>query len=166
MEEWNLGTKLADYAADKKSAGILRRGNRMADLHGIFGGTLFTVEKALDLRSVKHNLLVSNITNMETPNYKAFDFEVEKELKKAVAREEAGELKRTHAAHIPIRGKGGGAVEMTRRTGSSLGRRADGNTVDMEREMASLAENTLLYNSLARVMAKKLQGLKNAIRSE
>ena len=35
-----------------------------------------------DLRSLKHNVTVSNIANKDTPNYKAFDLVVEEELEK------------------------------------------------------------------------------------
>ena len=43
-------------------------------LQGIFTGIIPVLEKVLDLRSMKHNSIVSNIANMDTPNYKTFDF--------------------------------------------------------------------------------------------
>ena len=39
----------------------------------------------------------------------------------------------------------------------------DGNTVDMEREMARLAENTILYRTAVELINKKLGSLKYAI---
>ncbi|MBW1941137.1 MAG: flagellar basal body rod protein FlgB, partial [Deltaproteobacteria bacterium] len=47
---------------------------------GIFNKTFSILEKNLDLRSIKHNLIVSNIANMDTPNYKGFDLIVEEEF--------------------------------------------------------------------------------------
>ncbi|MCK5419296.1 MAG: hypothetical protein KAI93_12335, partial [Desulfobacterales bacterium] len=41
--------------------------------------------------------------------------------------------------------------------------RADGNTVDLDRTMGKLAENTILYRTAAQIIRKKFQGLKNAI---
>ncbi len=44
---------------------------------GIYKGTLQLLERAMDLRSTKHNVVMSNIANMDTPNYKAFDVIIE-----------------------------------------------------------------------------------------
>jgi flagellar basal-body rod protein FlgB len=42
--------------------------------------------------------------------------------------------------------------------------RKDGNTVDLDREMAKLSENNLMYNALAQIVSRKFQGLKDAIK--
>ena len=42
--------------------------------------------------------------------------------------------------------------------------RADGNTVDLDRTMGSLAENTLLYKTAAQIISQKFSGLKNVIK--
>jgi flagellar basal-body rod protein FlgB len=39
----------------------------------------------------------------------------------------------------------------------------DGNTVDLEREMASLAENTILYKAALQLINRKLGALKYAV---
>jgi flagellar basal-body rod protein FlgB len=41
--------------------------------------------------------------------------------------------------------------------------RADGNTVDLDKTMGKLAENTILYRVAAQIISKKFIGLKNAI---
>ena len=38
----------------------------------LFGGTISILEKSMDLRSLQHKSIVSNIANKDTPNYKAF----------------------------------------------------------------------------------------------
>jgi flagellar basal-body rod protein FlgB len=45
----------------------------------------------------------------------------------------------------------------------SSGNGLDGNTVNMEREMARLAENQLMYKASAQIVAKKFQALKSVI---
>ena len=70
---------------------------------GIFGGTLSLLEKVLDLRSLKHNFLVSNIANMDTPNYKPFDLVIEEEIKKAMWEKDRIDLKKSHSGHFPLR---------------------------------------------------------------
>ena len=42
--------------------------------------------------------------------------------------------------------------------------RGDGNTVDLDRTMGKLAENTLLYKTAAQLISRKFSGLKSAIR--
>ena len=39
----------------------------------------------------------------------------------------------------------------------------EGNTVDLDMEMTHMTENSLKYNVSARIMSKKLAGLKNVI---
>jgi flagellar basal-body rod protein FlgB len=41
--------------------------------------------------------------------------------------------------------------------------RADGNTVDIDRAMGDLSENTLKYKTSAQLLSSKLKGLRNVI---
>ena len=43
------------------------------------------------------------------------------------------------------------------------GMRKDQNTVDLDKSMADLAENTILYTALAQIVAKKFDGMKAVI---
>jgi flagellar basal-body rod protein FlgB len=129
----------------------------------IFSHTLSILEKALDLRSKKHNVIASNIANMDTPDYKAFDLIIEKELQKTSGRKKNVSLNQTNQAHMqPHRQKAEGvSVQMEDTHGLSL--RGDGNTVDIDKQMAKMAENTLKYKAAAQIIHKKFQGLKSAI---
>jgi flagellar basal-body rod protein FlgB len=49
------------------------------------------------------------------------------------------------------------------RNGDPNNMRGDGNTVNMEREMANLAENQLMYRASAQIVSKKFQSLKSVI---
>ena len=51
-------------------------------INGIFNQTVSLLERSLDLRSMKHKSIVSNVANIDTPNYKAFDVMVEDELQR------------------------------------------------------------------------------------
>ncbi|MBR9980256.1 MAG: hypothetical protein KFF50_04440, partial [Desulfatitalea sp.] len=48
----------------------------------LFDGTINIAERALDLRSRRHELLLSNIANADTPGYKAFDLMVEEAIER------------------------------------------------------------------------------------
>ncbi len=131
---------------------------------GLFKGSFQTLERAMDLRSTKHNVVMSNIANMDTPNYKAFDVMVEEELEKAKGPERPVGIKRTHQRHLSGNHAGPGDVTPTLDKTSQVSLRRDGNTVDMDREMAKLSENNLMYNAMAQIISKKFQGLKDAIK--
>ncbi len=129
----------------------------------IFGGIIPVLEKVLDLRSMKHNSIVSNITNMDTPNYKAFDFIVEEELEKTMRGRRSSELQKTQPGHFPARRVRMDSIRPRAVGSTGFAHRADGNTVDIDREMAKMAENSLMYNASAQILSKKFQGLKNVI---
>ena len=81
----------------------------------MFSGTIWTLEKALDLRSTKHNLLVSNVANKDTPNYKAFDLNVEEEMQKLKGSANKVNLNKTDPDHLTGSGSGSHAeIEISR----------------------------------------------------
>ena len=131
---------------------------------GIFKGTFNILERAMDLRSTKHTVVMSNIANMDTPNYKAFDVVIEEEMEKAKKGSDATLVKRTHQNHLSGRQGASGEVQPTLEDTDQMTLRKDGNTVDMDREMAKLSENNLMYDALAQIISKKFQGLKDVIK--
>lgn len=128
----------------------------------MFNGTISILEKSLDMRSMKHNLLVSNIANKDTPNYKAFDLAVEEEMQKLTGTNKTVSLWKTQDGHLGANGETYSEVSITK-SSNGFEQNIDGNTVDIEKEMTNLAENNLLYDAMAQIMRKKLQGLKVAI---
>ena len=131
----------------------------------LFAGTLTVLEKAMDLRTMKHNLIISNIANKDTPNYKAFDLMVDEEMAKAEGSAGATQLKRTNHAHL-AGSEGSGSINGTslRLEETPTAMRGDGNTVDIDNEMAKLSENNLLYDALAQIVSRKFKGLEDAIK--
>ena len=130
---------------------------------GIFSGTISILSKALDLRSRKHDVIVSNIANMDTPNYKAFDVIVEEEMNKAVGTERKLKLNKTQPGHLLPQKSLSDGLQIKLAEPPQFSLRADGNTVDIDKSMANLAENSLMYQAAARLIYKKFQGLKSVI---
>lgn len=130
------------------------------DPEGIFSSTITTLGRALDLRSKKHRLIVSNIANMETPGYKPFDLR----LDQALGRDKTGKigLAATHPGHLQV-SPAPGIDPIIRRAPEPGSEKGDGNAVDIDREMSALAENSLLYSVLTRTISRKFNGLKTAI---
>lgn len=129
----------------------------------LFDGTIAALQKTLDTGSLRHKVLTSNIANIDTPNYKAFEVVMEDELKKNNRSAEPIELVRTSFRHLSGRHSSSNQLKIKTVDSSKNNFRADGNTVDLDRTMGKLAENTILYRTAAQIIRKKFQGLKNAI---
>ncbi|RZO45250.1 MAG: flagellar basal body rod protein FlgB [Proteobacteria bacterium] len=132
---------------------------------GMFDNNIFTlVQKTLDFRTQRQDLLASNIANKDTPGYKAEDMVFQKSLEKALHAEEPGLLKTTNPRHFdgrntpPLK-----LVEAQRINSASPFPDFDGNTVDLDREMAKMAENQLMYNASIRMLTHQFRMLKTAI---
>ena len=129
----------------------------------LFGETITTLQKTLNIGSLRHKVLTSNIANIDTPNYKAFEVVMEDALRRDHRTAGSVELVRTHPEHLAGRHSSSSSVKVKKADPPALNLRADGNTVDLDRTMGELAENTLLYRTAAQMIKKKFQGLKNAI---
>ncbi|MBT8339135.1 MAG: flagellar basal body rod protein FlgB [Desulfatitalea sp.] len=130
----------------------------------LFDGTINLAEKSLDLRSRRHALILSNIANADTPDYKAFDLLVEKALARQVPSTDHLALKLTDPGHVPAGGAADTAIKPEKiELSTQVTLRGDGNTVDLDREMAGLATNHLQYKLASQVLIRKFQGLKNVI---
>lgn len=136
-------------------------------INSIFDNTIQTLQKSLDVRARKHEVTASNIANADTPNYKAVELLVEKELVRNESSYSSGVLAKTHPLHMHA-----SPYSNTSRMGTSeadiseeVTLRGDGNTVNIEKEMAELSENNLMYRASADILSKKLQGIVKAIQS-
>jgi flagellar basal-body rod protein FlgB len=130
----------------------------------LFSETLAILERSLNLRSRQHRVLSSNIANMDTPNYKAFELVVEEEMAKSKGSPNNLKLTRSNLNHLPADSRPLDKVKLKLADPPEFSLRGDGNTVDIDKTMGDLAENTLLYKTAAQIISKKFQGLKLAIR--
>jgi len=133
------------------------------EINGLFRGSIPLLNKAMDLRTTRHGLITSNIANLDTPQYKAFDLMVEDELEKVAGNGQKMNLHQTRSGHLPPRERRSdgipGLVEIEGHPFQSV----EGNTVDIDRTMSDLTENSLKYNATARILSKKFQGMKSVI---
>ena len=128
---------------------------------GILADTLPILERAMDLRAARHNLIVSNIANMDTPGYKAFDLAVEEALERMS--ETSGELEKTHPRHMPYADNLALDIRPEPVPAPEFSLRGDGNTVDIDREMTKLSENGITYQALARLVSREFQIISKTI---
>jgi flagellar basal-body rod protein FlgB len=130
----------------------------------LFNPNFDLMQRALNLRSRKHEVVVSNVVNADTPGYKAFDLEVKEAIQAQSQKTGNGELTLTHEGHLPPRHHGSSAARpQMRAVSNEVSLRGDGNTVILEKEMADLARNNLLYRATAQILGIKFTELKTAI---
>ena len=130
----------------------------------LFSETISYLERSLNLRSKRHRVLSANIANIDTPNYKAFDLVLEDEFKRPPGNGGKIQLKRTHTNHLPLERQPLDRVTLKRSDGPDFSLRGDGNTVDLDKTMGDMAENTVLFKTAAQIISKKFQGLKEVIK--
>jgi len=123
--------------------------------------------QALQLRSERQRLIASNIANADTPGYIARDMDFAKTLKAATgALPAAGALATSHAGHLGTGGAAGSggakaAGELLYATPSQTN--LDRNTVDMDRERASFADNAIKYEATLRFINSNVRTSLQAI---
>ena len=123
--------------------------------------------QALQLRSERQRLIASNIANADTPGYIARDMDFAKTLKAATGSlPAAGALATSHAGHLGTGGAAGAggakiAGELLYATPSQTN--LDRNTVDMDRERASFADNAIKYEATLRFINSNVRTSLSAI---
>lgn len=116
-------------------------------------------DKTLLFRSARASVLANNIANADTPHYKARDITFDSMLEAERSRLElAGDDDQHIAASSSF---STGSDEMLYRNPSQPS--LDGNTVDMQREQAEFAQNSLQFDTSFMFLDRKISGMKKAL---
>lgn len=126
------------------------------------GGHLGLLEKSLGAASLRQRVMANNIANVNTPGFKKSDVVFEDALQQAMAETSVVGQVRTHPDHLS-KSKSFGQIQPRIVVSDGTAIRNDGNNVDVEAEMAQVAQNNLYYNTLAQQLSAKLKDLKTAI---
>ena len=128
-------------------------------MSSLFGKTTDALGAAINFRSLKQDVTSSNIANAETPGYKAKKMDFEQALSRAVDIYGLGKMSVEHPDHYAVNGNSISGVSADVYENPDITVTNDGNTVDLEREMAELAENSIMYKAAIQLINKKLAGL-------
>lgn len=126
----------------------------------IFGNTIRTLEASLDYASAKNRAIANNISNVDTPNFKAKDVVFKDVLNKTV---HSIEIQRTNEKHISNKNHAN-QLPYQIITHKNTQYSHNGNNVDIDKEMTELAKNQIYYNSLIDRINGKFNSLKTVIR--
>lgn len=128
----------------------------------MFDKTTKALGAAINMRQLRHDVISSNIANAETPGYKAKRLDFEEALARAIDLEGLGAASADHPDHYPISPGAISRIKADIYDNPEINVTNDGNTVDMEREMSELAENTITYKAALQLINKKLAALRYA----
>jgi len=118
---------------------------------------------SLNFRGIRQNVTASNLANAETPGYKAKVLNFEDALARAIDLEGLNAANKMGPEDFAM---GSGAISRAKADiyDNPEGNVSnDGNSVDMEREMATLQENSILYKAALQLINKKLGALRYAV---
>ena len=107
--------------------------------------TMQRLEHFLDLVTFRHELISSNLANVDTPGYRTQDIDFESEMRRAEQRLEDSPVS-PHVQEVK------GLIE-----------RPDGNNVSLERETLALARVQLQYRAGVELLRNEIHMLQSAI---
>ena len=132
-------------------------------MSGLFDKTTEGLSSSIYFRLLNHNLITSNIANAETPNFKAKKMDFEDILSRALELHHLDRMKTKDEKHYTLNANRIKSLKPRIYDNPDVKVSNDGNTVNLEREMTALAENTLLYKAALQLINKKIASLKYAV---
>lgn len=101
----------------------------------------------MDVSALRHQVIANNIANVNTPEFRTLIVDFEQSAERSLASGTA-ELQR---------------IQPELRADPNAIERSDGNTVDVDQEMARLHKNDLMFRTYAQVLATQLNMMRSAI---
>lgn len=117
-------------------------------------GSVDLGRRTLDYQLERHNVLASNVANIETPGF------LPHELLRAPEEATGAHLRTTDPHHLA--GPGASGPEWSTATETVVTPGNDGNAVSLERELSRVAANHLRYEGVARLVQMHLGALRYA----
>jgi flagellar basal-body rod protein FlgB len=129
--------------------------------------------QALSLRAERQRLIASNIANADTPNYVARDMNFAQVLREATggAAGSVGAvpmtgMSATRTGHIALNTQNSMRSEARLNYASPSQTNLDRNTVDMDRERANFADNSVKFEATLRFINGSAKTMLDAIRGQ
>jgi len=128
----------------------------------MLGSGFHQLKSALIAREKMQGSITSNIANADTPNYKADTRNFAEFLaaqNNLSSHSKASTTNPRHIADTSASSLLGGTIYQQEDS-----RKMDGNSVDIQSEMARMSENQLMHELSMKMMSGKISGLMNAIK--
>ncbi len=121
---------------------------------------------SLKFREMRQEVMSSNVANAQTPEYKALKLDFEEALARATDVDGQLSMAASDDRHFNVGGGGFNNLEPEVYEDPNGVVAENGNTVDVEAEMARMAENKIMYDTTVQLINKKLGLMKYAINNE
>jgi len=118
--------------------------------------TLKALGTSLQFRQMRQDLLSSNIANAETPGYKTKRLDFEDALSRALDVDGQQTLNTADEEHFNVGGGGFSNLEPEIYDDPNGNVTESGNNVNVDEELALMAENKILYDATVQLLNKKL----------
>lgn len=128
--------------------------------------TLKALASAVKFREMRQEVISSNIANAETPGFKAKRLDFEEALARALDVDGQLTMKVNDPKHFDVGNGGFNNLKPEVYEDPNGVVSENGNTVDIQDEMAREAENKLMYDALIQMINKKLGMKKYILNSE
>jgi flagellar basal-body rod protein FlgB len=122
------------------------------------------MHRGMDAAWMRQSVIAHNISNVDTPGYKAQHVEFESVLKAALRGEGGMQVTVTHPDHFRIGSPDPSQVRPVTVTDNHYTTRMDGNNVDIDHQMTQLAQTNIQYNALADRITGSFNRLKLVIK--
>jgi len=123
-------------------------------MQGLFGKTINLLSSMLDFRAERHNVIVSNISNIDTPGYKPRELVFKRTLEETTAERNRLEMVRTNSRHFnSAQGKD-----------SNFQVTLSEEMMEIDTAMADLAGNNLMYNLTVELLSRKFNGINTVLK--
>jgi flagellar basal-body rod protein FlgB len=116
----------------------------------LFNKTMNQLSGMLDYRSKRHKIIISNVANIDTEGFKPSDLS----FKQALGTTNSIQMATTDPGHIGRKENGVGLGEVI----------TSDETVKIDKEMANLAENQLMYNMTVDMLSRKFRGINTVLK--
>jgi len=118
----------------------------------LFNKTIEMLSTILDFQSKRHQVITSNIANIDTPGYKTRELVFKKQLKDFIDNGAEITMTKTDQRHL------------SRQSSHIFEVINSEEEVEIDNEMVKLAENNFRYNLTIELMARKFRGLDHVLK--
>ncbi len=126
----------------------------------IFNRPHQVIAKSLDISAKRHNLISSNIANMDTIGYEPSDLDFEKTLKRAMGDREPDYMDKTHVKHLSPYGPDAFSMNGDNSEEVDIYHL---DSVNIDTEMLNLMENNIKYKTTTELLLRKMTMLNYSI---
>ena len=130
---------------------------------------MFTLGDRVQMESLNHRMTrnevaTANLSNSEVPGYRELGYDFEEQLRAVMDRDDPFPMATTNPRHFKnefTEANGEIQPDVYIRPTESIPE--DGNTVDVDREMAVMSQNQILYRGAVELLNRKLAMLRYAV---